>query len=271
MGDSFSFFLAHNLFFLAVHQVGSVPDPRAAALRIIDIQSVGFSDVGGLVGEYFRKISSLNSRYPERVWRTLVVNVPASFAMVWRLVEPRLEPSVRAKITLFRGASYRDDLMQLVAATELPERYGGTLKAATTAEAKGVRLNGQEAARALLGGGGGGGSSSGGGGGCDGDSDTFEDSWANAPDSSTEGGDLGLSRPWLTYPMEKRLRRAAKEGAQGVAKGTAKRATAQSGAEGGAEGGAEVGARLADRFDRAATPVPGSDGGSGTVRPGFTV
>jgi hypothetical protein len=99
-----------------------VPDPRAAALRIIDVQTIGFSDVGGLVGDYFRKISSLNSRYPERVWRTLVVNVPASFALVWRLVEPRLEPSVRAKITLFRGATYREDLSLLVNPDQLPER-----------------------------------------------------------------------------------------------------------------------------------------------------
>jgi hypothetical protein len=75
-------------------KVDSVPKSSAALIKIMDIQRFGWSDVGGSVGEYFKKVMLLASHYPERMYRTYVINVPRSFSFVWRTIEPLLEAEV---------------------------------------------------------------------------------------------------------------------------------------------------------------------------------
>jgi hypothetical protein len=74
----------------------AAPDDRFATLKLVDVRSLGLWDLGGKSGEYFRKMQALNRHYPERMWRTLVLNAPAHFSLVWRAVEPLLEPQANA-------------------------------------------------------------------------------------------------------------------------------------------------------------------------------
>ena len=108
---------------------GVCPNPCASTLKIVDVQAVGLGDVGGLVADYFKKMQVLNRNYPERMYKTFLVNVPAHFSFVWRLVEPLLEPEVRSKIFLYRGDTYREALLELVDPVQLPEKYGGSIGA----------------------------------------------------------------------------------------------------------------------------------------------
>jgi hypothetical protein len=84
---------------------------------------------------------------------------------------------VRAKVFVYRGLDdFRAPLLELVDPSQLPTLYGGTLRAATAAG--GVPLN------------------------------HFGQHPASGPPAGSPELD-GASRPWLTYPIERAVRKAA--------------------------------------------------------------
>ena len=109
-----------------VDAVGRKPlDPGGYFLKIIDCKSIGLGDCGGATATYFKMINAINRNYPERVWRTIIINAPSIFGVIWSIVSPLLEPNVREKITVLRG-DYEETLRELVAPENLPVAYGGT-------------------------------------------------------------------------------------------------------------------------------------------------
>jgi hypothetical protein len=53
-----------------------------------------FWDVGPQTSAFFRKLQELLRHYPERTWRTMVLNAPPHFSLTWRAFAPVLEPRV---------------------------------------------------------------------------------------------------------------------------------------------------------------------------------
>ena len=74
--------------------------------------------------KYFNLVGAVNRHSPERVWRTIVINAPAAFGVVWSIVSPLLEPQVRAKVTVLRS-DYASTLRELVDPSCLPKAFGG--------------------------------------------------------------------------------------------------------------------------------------------------
>jgi len=108
-----------------VDEVGKRPlDPGGYFLKIIDCRNVGLGDCGGSSLRYFQLVGAVNRHSPERVWRTIVINAPAAFGLVWSIVSPLLEPQVRAKVTVLRS-DYAQTLRVLVAPENLPRAFGG--------------------------------------------------------------------------------------------------------------------------------------------------
>ncbi|KAJ8602427.1 hypothetical protein CTAYLR_001236 [Chrysophaeum taylorii] len=108
-----------------VDYVGVKPkDPEGYFLKIIDLRQIGLADCGGDTARYFRLVSGVNRHYPERVWKTLIINAPSVFGVIWTIVSPLLEPNVREKITVLRK-DYKDTLRDLVDPDSLPVEYGG--------------------------------------------------------------------------------------------------------------------------------------------------
>lgn len=109
-----------------VDEVGRAPkDPEGYFLKIIDCKSIGLGDCGGATAAYFKAINAINRNYPERVWRTIIINAPSIFGVIWSIVSPLLDPNVREKITVLRG-NYEATLRELVDEDQLPVAYGGT-------------------------------------------------------------------------------------------------------------------------------------------------
>jgi hypothetical protein len=46
---------------------GSTPRTDGQMIKVMDIQSLGLSDVGGDVSAYFNKIAAMGKHYPERL------------------------------------------------------------------------------------------------------------------------------------------------------------------------------------------------------------
>ena len=65
------------------------------------------ADTWGDTYDYFQKLSALNKHYPERMYKTFVINVPSSFSFVWRLVAPMLDPNVREKVKIYKANEFK--------------------------------------------------------------------------------------------------------------------------------------------------------------------
>lgn len=108
-------------------QEGSEPTEAGQIIKIMDIQSLGLSDVGGHVSEYFKKIGLMGKNYPERIDKILVINVPAGFGMIWEIVAPMLDRNVRERISIFRQ-DYHEAMQELIDIDNIPAVYGGNCR-----------------------------------------------------------------------------------------------------------------------------------------------
>ena len=66
----------------------------------------------------------MGKNYPERIDKILVINVPAGFGMIWKIVAPMLDRNVRERISIFRR-DYHDAMRELIDEENIPEIYGG--------------------------------------------------------------------------------------------------------------------------------------------------
>lgn len=62
--------------------------------------------------------------YPERMYRTYVINAPNMFVTAWKLIKGWLDPRVIGK-TQILGKGYRDELLKQIPAENLPSFLGG--------------------------------------------------------------------------------------------------------------------------------------------------
>ena len=44
----------------------------------------------------------ISTHWPERLYRSFIINMPGFFSILWKLVEPMLAPTTRKKIRLLR-------------------------------------------------------------------------------------------------------------------------------------------------------------------------
>ena len=57
-------------------------------IKIMDVQKLGLSDCGGDLAAYFNRWVLVGKNYPDRLDKIIIVNVPAAFGMIWRIVAP---------------------------------------------------------------------------------------------------------------------------------------------------------------------------------------
>jgi hypothetical protein len=108
---------------------GCAATPSGQMVKVMDVSRLGLGDVGGAVSAYFHKVGVMGKHYPERLDKILVINVPASFSMVWAIAAPLLDRNVRERISIYR-ADYHAALFDLIDPTNVPTQYGGTCQCA---------------------------------------------------------------------------------------------------------------------------------------------
>jgi hypothetical protein len=115
--------------YLAKHLDGDA-FPGGRVVRIFDCELLSAWHIGTSAVAFARAVAAvLGPNYPERISRVLIVNAPASFAMVYSLMTPMLTRRLLDKVTLFSAAQAEEAaaaLLELVAPENLPQRYGGT-------------------------------------------------------------------------------------------------------------------------------------------------
>lgn len=103
--------------------------PAGMFVRVYDLRGIGLLDIADkeamALGQQMTDI--IAKHYPERMVRAFVVNAPAFFSSLWRVVRPMLDPRTAAKITVTAGArATLAALREVMDDSVIPMAYGGT-------------------------------------------------------------------------------------------------------------------------------------------------
>ncbi|ETV73336.1 hypothetical protein, variant [Aphanomyces astaci] len=94
---------------------------------VLDARGLGMRDLAGDVLEFVRGCTSvMQKHYPQRSLKIFVVNVPSWFGMIWKLIQPLLNETTRAKTSILSEADVPAALLACIDAADLPIEYGGT-------------------------------------------------------------------------------------------------------------------------------------------------
>jgi hypothetical protein len=96
---------------------------------VIDIKDMGMSQITRDFLSLTKLLAEVDqNQYPETLGRCFIINAPAAFPLVWRMVKPWLDPATVAKITVLGGPKeYIPVLQEFIGEENLPSNYGGTL------------------------------------------------------------------------------------------------------------------------------------------------
>ncbi|KAK3274370.1 hypothetical protein CYMTET_17446, partial [Cymbomonas tetramitiformis] len=101
--------------------------PGGKMTRIIDVQGVSIFDLSAEVLHFLREVGNMYGvNYPERQHKIFVVNVPAYFSVLWKLVRPLVRPITVEKTQILQAHQVREELLAVIPAENLPVEYGGT-------------------------------------------------------------------------------------------------------------------------------------------------
>lgn len=65
------------------------------------------------------------NNYPETLRRSIIIDVPSIFSVIWKMVTPFLDPSTLDKTTIL-GSNYIDTLLEVSSPELIPSNLGGT-------------------------------------------------------------------------------------------------------------------------------------------------
>lgn len=101
--------------------------PGGKMTRIIDVQGVSIFDLSTEVLRFLREVGDMYGvNYPERQHKIFVINVPAYFSVLWKLVRPLVRPITVEKTQILQAHQVKEELLAVIPAENLPVEYGGT-------------------------------------------------------------------------------------------------------------------------------------------------
>ncbi|KAL4423645.1 hypothetical protein ABPG75_000946 [Micractinium tetrahymenae] len=95
---------------------------------IMDVKGVGLKHLTGDVKSILGRITETDqNNYPETLGKTVIINAPTVFKMIWAMVRPMLDVRTQAKIEV-APSDYMKLLLKYVDAENIPEYLGGKSK-----------------------------------------------------------------------------------------------------------------------------------------------
>ncbi|KAF7069513.1 hypothetical protein CFC21_075136 [Triticum aestivum] len=93
---------------------------------VIDLKGWGYAncDMRG----YLAGLDIMQSYYPERVGRVLLIHVPYIFMAAWKMVYPFIDDKTKKKFVFVADRDLDATLRDAIDESQLPEEYGGKLK-----------------------------------------------------------------------------------------------------------------------------------------------
>ncbi|KAL6780828.1 hypothetical protein ACKKBG_A08620 [Auxenochlorella protothecoides x Auxenochlorella symbiontica] len=96
------------------------------SLVLIDLQGVGVSTLTSDFRAIVQKVLSIDqAHYPELMWKSIIINAPTSFRVMWGMVKYMLDTRTQVKVQVL-SSNWREELQEYIAPDQLPKEYGGT-------------------------------------------------------------------------------------------------------------------------------------------------
>jgi len=108
------------------------------ALFILDLQDFGLSKFWQMKSLIRDSFQISQDYYPEMMGKLAVINAPSTFTTIWSVVKAWLAKETAEKVEIL-GSNYKDVLLDLVDAENLPSSLGGSC---TCSEVGGCQLSG---------------------------------------------------------------------------------------------------------------------------------
>ncbi|KAJ4826931.1 hypothetical protein Tsubulata_049233 [Turnera subulata] len=102
-----------------------IPPGQEKFVVIGDVEGWGYanSDIRGYLGG----LSILQDYYPERLAKLFIVNAPAIFMAVWKIIYPFIDNKTKKKIVFVEAKKVKSTLLEYIDESQIPEKYGGKL------------------------------------------------------------------------------------------------------------------------------------------------
>ncbi|KAF7025545.1 hypothetical protein CFC21_037719 [Triticum aestivum] len=102
-----------------------IPRGQEKFLCVVDLKGWGYANCD--VRAYIAAIEILQSYYPERLGKALMIHVPYLFMKAWKLVQPFIDANTRDKFVFVDDKSLEETLRREMEDGQLPEMYGGKM------------------------------------------------------------------------------------------------------------------------------------------------
>ncbi|KAJ4746046.1 Sec14p-like phosphatidylinositol transfer family protein [Rhynchospora pubera] len=76
---------------------------------------------------YIASLETMQSYYPERLGKALLINVPGIFMKAWKIIYPFIDKNTKEKFIFVDNKKLQEALLEDIHESQLPEIYGGNL------------------------------------------------------------------------------------------------------------------------------------------------
>lgn len=94
-------------------------------VNIMDVKGIAYYQFWKIRGRIQSIIQILQDNYPELSGPIVIINAPAGFSTIWKVVKAMMDQATASKVSI-HGSGYKDALKELAVEENLPSEFGGT-------------------------------------------------------------------------------------------------------------------------------------------------
>ncbi|TIB05736.1 hypothetical protein E3P96_00955 [Wallemia ichthyophaga] len=94
-------------------------------VNVMDVKGIAYYQFWKIRGRIQSIIQILQDNYPELSGPIVIINAPAGFSTIWKVVKAMMDQATASKVSI-HGTGYQDALKELAVDENLPSEFGGT-------------------------------------------------------------------------------------------------------------------------------------------------
>lgn len=97
------------------------PRPDQTMTSVLDLKHISLGKTRRLLGFAKQFVNMMSHHYPQRSYKTLLINAPRWFGTIYHIIAPLLRESTRKKIEILNGGKKQDEVLKACLGDAVPE------------------------------------------------------------------------------------------------------------------------------------------------------